>query len=1248
MKKFFGIGLLALLTTAYLASSCSRDDFSGSIIEAKKQAFSDNFKEAYGNIDPQQDWGFGMATTRGAFTRSMATPACPGITQPYNEAWVTDYLASATEPNSVNVDFNDAGAGDYTITKEPVLPQFSYGNTLNSIIYSGGGTDGEKAFYNNTFKNLLDDYNAYQVENSSYNNVVNYITSRNTKIDKFEAMRTALTNAGYTISEWLNITQEPEKGSYSSGGNFVTNFKITGSYNGNISVAASEGYASSYGQNGEVVYGDRLEPFLARTVVVTGTWTIPENQRMGSGSLIVIANGGKVIVSSGKQLQTVNHARIVVLPGGELTGDGSVEVSNGNGTDDQNYNGGTVSVKKFNNNFGKFQNYGKFLVEEYIGGAKESNFYNHGLVHIKYTGLNNETPNARIYNACQWYCENNMRCRIYEGLMGSSFIVGGQLMVSFSEDGTTDPTYFSLAAGALVKAGSLYNNGTSWTGPTSNGYAVLSIGQFDYMNWVQDHPENGGYFANNLYVQANTWTNVPDGNGMQQKTDDGTINYTMSKADWKFTNVVANCVGNGNVKIVDKGNYEVIPADTDFKLGEKGCTPGFSISEVPDDTPTTTKIVLKESGRIFCEDLGNVSNKDMDYNDVVFDAWIYVRRYYQDGVPVTLGTDSRGNVIYKEDHYKTFIQPLAAGGTMPLKIGNMNEEIHTLFGVAQTKMVNTYLPTSDVRSELCVNLDRLPNLIVLRGELASYYSREGGICLKNIPVWVQQGGEVSELEAVEGEAPQKYRATIGTAWAGERIAIDEAYTGFMAWVNNIVNPWETGVESNLYNITYTYPLPTTVGAELGETDDKYNLGGGAGAGAVNPSGTGSGSGAGSDSGSDYEVTGTEVDGITETALDDNHSVNIGATNFSNMQAATIYVYGTGSGAVQVNGVTANTVGSGSSYAPRFGYGSSFGNTDGFGFTRAGETIVVMACQLGPTNLKNGNAVITGSNFTVKRVSVVNNTGNYSVSQPSGKGSIVYNTSTTLDWGENGGAITIAHNDLKTADIGSKIRIFGIGYTTSSNNWDVQLFGKDWSPSISADASTKTNTVSGVKEVVFDLDTQAKVDGVKDGVIVVQGYNFILKYVTIDNSAVNTGGSSGGGSDVTGKTSTSLWVNNITDENDYRYWSSECLIQASDLPTLANGDIIRIKGSLHPNNGWSLYACGYDWSKRDLGLGWTDNLEGVEGAKISLGNGAEFWNNDDGFVDIPLTSQNDLATWFTAHGLRIQSYWLRITEVVLYH
>jgi hypothetical protein len=581
-------------------------------------------------------------------------------------------------------------------------------------------------------------------------------------------------NSGYSWEQqvaWM-LENRPNWLSYNVDETFVTKFKITGSYNGIISVAASEGYVSSYGQNGEVVYGDRQEPFLARTVVVTGTWTIPENQRMGSGSLIVIANGGKVIVSSGKQLQTVNHARIVVLPGGELTGDGSVEVSNGNGTDDQNYNGGTISVATFNNNFGKFHNYGLFLVNEYQGGAKESNFYNHALVAVDHFG--GSTANARIFNNCQFYVARDARIRNYEGTANSSLIVDGQLMFSSSEDGTSDPTYVGLAVRALVQAGSLYNNGTSWSGPTS-GYAVLSIGQFDYINWVQEHPEQGGYFANNIYVQADTWSNSPGGNGMGGET-----------AEAKFANV-KNAAGNGGVKVVDKGNNLVIPADPDYVKGNVksgttvGCTPGFSISEVPDDTPPSTEIVLKQSGRVFCEDLGNVGSSDIDYNDVVFDAWIYVKR--------TNGDEST------DVFHCAFIQLLAAGGTMSVQVAG--EDVHPLFGVQNDVMVNTFredqskIGSAKHEEYGVVDSHVLFPAKILITDADIVTGLDGEMNIRNIPITVKTNNTAQELTVEKSKAPLKFMAPIGTKWAAERVRFGDAYERFSAWVSNPVDePWE--------------------------------------------------------------------------------------------------------------------------------------------------------------------------------------------------------------------------------------------------------------------------------------------------------------------------------------------------------------------------------------------------------------------------------------------------------------------------
>jgi hypothetical protein len=451
-------------------------------------------------------------------------------------------------------------------------------------------------------------------------------------------------NSGMTWEQQIAwaLENRPDWISYNADETYVTNFKITGTWDGGISVAGSEG----------IIDGGTLSG-AERTIVVTGTWNITEDQRIGSLGKIIIANGGTVNVANGKQLNMVNQARLVVLPGGKLTGEGKVEVNNGNAEGLENYNGGTIDVAVFNNNFGKFYNYGDFLVNEYQGGAQESNFYNHHIVSIDHFAGTGSTANARIFNVCQFYVKNNARIRNYEGVQGSALIVDGQLMFSSSEDGTSDPTTVGLAAGALVKAGTLYNNGTSWTGPTEGGYAAIEIGLFDYMNWEQDHPENGGYFANNIYLKAQTLDNVPDGNGYHQTDPAEEYNHSLSIAEYKFKNIVANCVGNGNVTVVEDGTYEYIPADSDFELGVKGCTPGFKMKN-----PDNVEPVLP-SLHVMAEDLSATQASDFDFNDISID-------------------------VFYVDANNVKIELQAAGGTLPLRFCEKNEwEVHKLFNLYQ-------------------------------------------------------------------------------------------------------------------------------------------------------------------------------------------------------------------------------------------------------------------------------------------------------------------------------------------------------------------------------------------------------------------------------------------------------------------------------------------------------------------------------------------------------------------------------------
>ena len=672
MKKYlmFGLAVLAL-------ASCSKND---DVYDASRDKVHDTYNAAFRkyvgvNIAPNQTWGFGTDATRSIdFTRSATNPSVAEISQPYDEAWVTEYNKTAKEPTQDNTTDN-------------------YDNSTYAINYGTGGP------------NDIDWNNAEQVAEKDY----------------FFSL---------SWEQQIEYAKEhhPSWIVYNADENYVTNFKITGTYNGEISVAGSEG----------IIDGGTLS-HAERTIVVTGTWNISVDQRIGSLGKIIIANGGTVNVASGKTLNMVNQARLVVLPGGQLTGAGKVEVNNGNAAGQENYNGGTIDVATFNNNFGKFYNYGKFLVNEYQGGAQESNFYNHSLAVVDNFAGTGSTANARIFNACQFYVKNNARIRNYEGKQGSALIVGGQLMFSSSEDGTSTPTYVGLEAGALIQAGSLYNNGTSWTGPTSNGYAVLNIGKFDYMNWQQDHPEQGGYFANNIYLVADDLTNHPDGNG-----------WASWDAAQKF-DVIANAVGNGNVEVVEEGDYEVIPADNDFKLGEAGCTPGFKIEK---DDDHNDKI------RVICEDLSANEETDFDFNDVVFD------------VEFTSETTAKVTIV-------------AAGGTLPLEVAG--HEVHAAFGVSDTKtMINTKaarILTDELKKQGYKAAD---------GLTAKSFTVDGIDRTKwgeDIPVRVQKNGEWYTIEATVGGPTAKIGVDLRFNWPDEKQSIKSKYEGFTGWVTDPTKLW---------------------------------------------------------------------------------------------------------------------------------------------------------------------------------------------------------------------------------------------------------------------------------------------------------------------------------------------------------------------------------------------------------------------------------------------------------------------------
>lgn len=233
---------------------------------------------------------------------------------------------------------------------------------------------------------------------------------------------------------------------------------------------------------------------------------------------------------------------------------------------------------------------------------------------------------------------------------------------------------------------------------------------------------------------------------------------------------------------------------------------GSSTSSTTTRTDRIERRCLVSQGRVFCEDLGTsaerMTKSDIDFNDAVFDAKIW--RLGQFDVTYVNGNKS------SETEYLTGIYPnglengkfkyiaeirlLAAGGTVPLRIGGNNGfEIHAKFGegnnktIGHTTIINTMGAPSQANFSTTVSTETC-DAVTVEVDITSLVAGKSEIGLDIIPIdvqWVSQTGQtVGELTADFGKAPQKLRVPIGTPWIYERIPVTEAYGDFAAYATS--------------------------------------------------------------------------------------------------------------------------------------------------------------------------------------------------------------------------------------------------------------------------------------------------------------------------------------------------------------------------------------------------------------------------------------------------------------------------------
>ena len=214
------------------------------------------------------------------------------------------------------------------------------------------------------------------------------------------------------------------------------------------------------------------------------------------------------------------------------------------------------------------------------------------------------------------------------------------------------------------------------------------------------------------------------------------------------------------------------------------------------ETETRLEVIRKrvpipaQCGRIFCEDLAVSNREDLDFNDVVFDVYVYKNfeegtlyytQVWSDGERVDIGSEP-----YSTENNATYTCEIilqAAGGTLPLTINDI--EVHNAFGVGVTTMVNTYDANTTAYGSFAtrdaVNLGEFKASEIIPGA-----SDTQELHAADIPLYVNyESNQINYIGSTLGGTTAKiFVPNYDTRWTVERKAIELAYPKFRDFVGD--------------------------------------------------------------------------------------------------------------------------------------------------------------------------------------------------------------------------------------------------------------------------------------------------------------------------------------------------------------------------------------------------------------------------------------------------------------------------------
>lgn len=649
MKKYF-LTSAAALAFCGLFTSCTHDfdnDGGSAAQNSVMKTYEQAFITAFGQPDPNQEWGFGTSTvaTSRAMTRAANMPSMPtfrdgeGGVPPITKPTKPTYDVSSYEDKTgVQLNVSNSGNGKYKINGSTTIYDLgNYGCSLyivDNTTLSGFSAHGTTIIVAAGKKLTL----------GSINQNVNIYLEENAELD----VRYTLDWQGNVSYDWQGKTGSFTFDNNSVVSNIANLYMSKGSKIYGSQITLKNGYkvlneGGTINTNDLIVYDSSTSP---STLWNEGGVTVTGNMSCENSNAYVY-NGDNHTISVAGNLSLINNNDLV-YNNGTVDVDGDIFMTNTSSeiiNNDSLLCAGNFDMTAggaFHNNSGAIAN---ITGSSYLYNTN-SRWMNDG----HYTTASFEDRNCeQVYNNCymtvlgEFYLGNKPN----EDHGHAHFILNGG-------DG-------ERMSGAYVKANSFTfgKNADLWLG---NKSFINVTTTFNTDNINSDYGTHGPASGSYAVIKAASFTK--QGSTPNCMTYYGKL-YIDTPSHYSDDYYV--------VKDPTTVIFSFVDSNIPVKIPITECNPGYNNDD--DDDDSDPNVI-----RVICEDLSVTQASDWDFNDAVFDVKLV------------------------ENNSKVQITLRAAGGTLLLNVAG--REVHELFkefnpnadpAITSTSMVST--GSTDVRDK---------------------------------------------------------------------------------------------------------------------------------------------------------------------------------------------------------------------------------------------------------------------------------------------------------------------------------------------------------------------------------------------------------------------------------------------------------------------------------------------------------------------------------------------------------------------